>query len=102
LFLLGGLESIRGFDDRSIAASAYSLQKIEYRYLFDDASNLFLFFDGMIYNQKLPDGHKSDKPFGFGGDSPSIPGQASFPSAMRWENNLAIPSPFARPGCIWE
>ena len=67
LFLLGGLRSIRGFDERSIAASAYSIQRIEYRYLFDAAGNIFLFFDGMAYERRLPDGKVTDKPFSFGG-----------------------------------
>jgi outer membrane protein assembly factor BamA len=67
LFLLGGLNSIRGFDERSIAASAYSIQKIEYRYLFDAGSNLFLFFDGMAYETRLPGRKVTDLPFGFGG-----------------------------------
>ena len=67
LFLLGGLHSIRGFDERSLAASAFSLVRIEYRYLFGGPGNVFLFFDGMAYRQKLPGTDKSDLPFGFGG-----------------------------------
>ncbi len=67
LFMLGGLTSMRGFDERSIAASAYSIQKIEYRYLFDAGSNIFLFFDGMAYETKLPDRTVTDLPIGFGG-----------------------------------
>ena len=67
LFLLGGLHSIRGFDERSLAASAYSIQRVEYRYLFDAAGNMFLFFDGMAYERRLPDGKVYDMPFGFGG-----------------------------------
>jgi outer membrane protein assembly factor BamA len=66
LFLLGGLHTIRGFDERSIAASSYAIQRIEYRYLFDDSGNIFLFFDGMAYRQKLPERTISDTPFGFG------------------------------------
>jgi outer membrane protein assembly factor BamA len=67
LFLLGGLHTIRGFDERSIAASAYSIQRLEYRYLFDVTSHTFVFFDGMAYKRRLPDQTSSDTPFGFGG-----------------------------------
>lgn len=67
LFLLGGLHTIRGFDERSLAASSYMIQRIEYRYLFNSAGNIFLFFDGMAYREKLPGSDISDMPFGFGG-----------------------------------
>ena len=67
LFLVGGLHTLRGFDERSLAASAYAVQRIEYRYLFDESGNIFLFFDGMTYRQKLKNSIKSDTPFGFGG-----------------------------------
>ncbi len=66
LYLLGGIHTIRGFDERSIAASAYSIQRVEYRYLFDAAGNIFLFFDGMAYRARLPGGITTDTPFGFG------------------------------------
>lgn len=66
LFLLGGLHTLRGFDERSIAASSYSIKRIEYRYLFDGSGNIFLFFDGMAYSRKLPGSTISDVPFGFG------------------------------------
>jgi translocation and assembly module TamA len=67
LFLMGGIHSIRGFDERSIGASAYSIQRVEYRYLFEESSNIFLFFDGMVYKQKLPGSDISDTPYGMGG-----------------------------------
>ena len=66
LFLLGGINSIRGFDERSLAASAYSIQSLEYRYLFDTSGNIFIFFDGMLYNKKLPEKSIFDIPVGFG------------------------------------
>ncbi len=66
LYLLGGIHTIRGFDERSIAASAYSIQRVEYRYLFDAAGNIFLFFDGMAYRARKPTGITTDTPFGFG------------------------------------
>ncbi len=67
LFLLGGLHTIRGFDERSLGASAYAIHRLEYRYLFDESGNIFLFFDGMAYRQQLRERVISDLPFGFGG-----------------------------------
>lgn len=66
LFLLGGIHSIRGFDERSLAATAYSILRVEYRYLFDESGNIFMFFDGMAYRQNLHNTINSDMPFGFG------------------------------------
>lgn len=66
LFLLGGYNTIRGFDERSLSASSYVINRIEYRYLFDHSGNLFLFFDGMAYARRLPDKRTTDLPFGFG------------------------------------
>jgi outer membrane protein assembly factor BamA len=67
LYMLGGLHTIRGFDERSLSASSYAIQRIEYRYLFDDSGNIFLFFDGMAYRRKMHNRVISDTPFGFGG-----------------------------------
>jgi outer membrane protein assembly factor BamA len=66
LFLLGGLHSVRGFEERSLAATAYSILRVEYRYLFDESGNIFLFYDGMAYRQNLHNTFTSDMPYGFG------------------------------------
>ncbi len=67
LYLLGGIHTIRGFNERSIAASEYFIPRVEYRYLFDATGNIFLFFDGMAYRARLPGSTASDTPFGIGG-----------------------------------
>ena len=45
LFRIGGLKTLRGFDEESITASAYSIFTLEFRYLFDVNSYFQLFFD---------------------------------------------------------
>ncbi|MDF3079364.1 MAG: BamA/TamA family outer membrane protein [Sphingobacteriaceae bacterium] len=43
LYRLGGFNSLRGFDEQSILGSAYSFVNVEYRYLLEQNSFLFLF-----------------------------------------------------------
>ena len=54
LFRLGGLKSIRGFNEESIYASQYGIGTIEYRYLYEKNANLRLFTDfAFLKNQEL-------------------------------------------------
>ena len=68
LFRIGGLKSLRGFDEESILASAFGILTLEYRYLLEENSYLFLFADGAYYEN----GSRAnsllihDTPFGFG------------------------------------
>jgi outer membrane protein assembly factor BamA len=64
LYRLGGLRSLRGFDEESIYASSYSVFTAEYRLLIDRNSYMQLFFDQGIYENKLT--NISDTPYGFG------------------------------------
>ena len=66
LFRIGGLKTLRGFDEESIRASAYSIGTLEYRYLFEQNSYLFFFADGAYYERNGVDGYVHDTPFGFG------------------------------------
>ncbi len=66
LFKIGGLNTIRGFDEKSILASSYSIIKLEYRYLFEQNSNFVLFFDGAYYEKQNETKLISDIPFDFG------------------------------------
>lgn len=45
LEFLGGLNSIRGFDENSLPATSYSILTTELRYIFDHTSALFVFGD---------------------------------------------------------
>lgn len=63
---IGGLHTLRGFDEESIFASIYTIETIEYRYLLEQNSFLYLFFDGAYYESDALDQFVSDRPFGFG------------------------------------
>jgi outer membrane protein assembly factor BamA len=66
LFRIGGLNTLRGFNEESIFASAYSVATIEYRLLLEQNSYLFVFTDGAYYENHSTSQHLSDTPFGFG------------------------------------
>jgi len=68
LFRIGGLKTLRGFDEESIRASLYTIGKIEYRYLLEQNSFLFAFYNQAWYENQsrgLIDDRK-DTPLGFG------------------------------------
>ncbi len=66
VFRLGGLKTIRGFDEQSIYASTYGIINNELRFIFSKKSYLQVFFDFAWYECKLIGSYVSDTPFGFG------------------------------------
>jgi len=66
LYRIGGLKTLRGFDEESITASAYSIFTLEFRYLFDVNSFFHLFFDGAFYERNANSGYFRDTPYGVG------------------------------------
>lgn len=66
MFRLGGLNTIRGFDQESILCSNYSIANIEYRLIFDKNSALYAFYDIGYYEKNNPTEFINDKPMGFG------------------------------------
>lgn len=66
LFRIGGLKTLRGFDEESISASAYSVFTLEFRYLFDRNSFFQLFVDGAYFESNSQSGYIQDMPIGFG------------------------------------
>ena len=66
LFRLGGLNSIRGFNENFFFASDYAIATIEGQLFFNGLSNLFLFYDQAFVNQRIGDDAMEDTPFGFG------------------------------------
>ena len=66
IFRIGGLKTIRGFNEQSIFASGYGVATIEYRFLLEENSNIFLFFDQGVYEDRSGDTPISDIPIGFG------------------------------------
>lgn len=67
LFRLGGLKTLRGFDDESLYTSAYALGTIEIRFLLDENSYANLFSDAGWYERKIRDDVFQSYVVGFGG-----------------------------------
>jgi len=53
LYQIGGIKTLRGFDEESIFASSYAIGTIEYRYLLDRSSNIFSFIDLAIVQKNI-------------------------------------------------
>lgn len=66
MFRIGGLKTLRGFDEEAILASAYAIWKTEVRYLVEQNSYLFLFVNGAWYERKQRNYFITDTPIGFG------------------------------------
>jgi len=66
LYRIGGLKTLRGFDEESIFASAFSIFTLEYRFLLEQNSYLYVFGDGAWYENKNVNNYVTDTPIGFG------------------------------------
>ena len=66
LLKIGGLKTMRGFDEESLSASFFSINTIELRYLFDENSNVYLFSDIAYYQNKTDVNNFEDLPLSFG------------------------------------
>ncbi len=66
LFRIGGAKILRGFDQESIFTSWYIVNTLEIRYIFEEYSNFYAFYDLGHYTQKTETEDFSDQPFGFG------------------------------------
>jgi outer membrane protein assembly factor BamA len=64
LIRLGGVNSLRGFNDLELFVSSYALARIEARLIINTNSRLFVFFDQALTNNVVA--NISDQPFGFG------------------------------------
>jgi outer membrane protein assembly factor BamA len=65
LFRIGGLKTLRGFDEESIYASSYLIPTLEYRFLFGQNSNILLFAEGAWY-ENIAGYYIEDYPYSFG------------------------------------
>jgi hemolysin activation/secretion protein len=63
---IGGIHTLRGFNEESLFASSYSIFTAEIRYLLDQNSAVFLFCDVAWYERNLKSGYFNDTPKGFG------------------------------------
>jgi len=66
LFRFGGLNTLRGFNEEQLFASTKGQLTFEYRFLLDENSNVFLFYDQCFY-ENTSVSYKNDYPLGFGG-----------------------------------
>jgi outer membrane protein assembly factor BamA len=64
-YRMGGLNTLRGFDEESIFASSYGIGTVELKYILDQSSAFFLFYDQGWY-ERISGGYFTDRPFGFG------------------------------------
>ena len=62
MYRLGGLSSLRGFNEKEFFAESYLLSRTEFRSFFEDRSYAYVFYDHLIFNREL----QSDQPFGLG------------------------------------
>jgi outer membrane protein assembly factor BamA len=66
LFRLGGIRTLRGFNEESLFASFYTVGTIEFRYLLEQNSNIYVFFDQCYYERKMRNSYFHDIPYSFG------------------------------------
>ena len=66
LYRFGGANSLRGFDESIFFASVYSLQNIEIKYLFEQNSAFYIFWNGAYYYKNVVQNITEDFPWGFG------------------------------------
>ncbi len=66
LFRIGGIKSLRGVAEASIYASSYAIGTAEYRFLFEENSNLFLFVDQAWWEDQSRGALLTDTPLGVG------------------------------------
>jgi len=66
LFRIGGLRTLRGFDEESIYASSFAIPTIEYRFLFGQNSNILLFAEGAWYENNSTGVYINDTPYSIG------------------------------------
>ncbi|MFM1795000.1 MAG: hypothetical protein RL642_1385, partial [Bacteroidota bacterium] len=52
LFQIGGIKTLRGFDEESLFSSGFAIATLEYRYLLSRASYLFGFVDGAYVERR--------------------------------------------------
>lgn len=66
LLRIGGIKTLRGFDEESIFANLFTIGTAEYRFILERNSSIFLFADLAYYEKDIDGSFESDTPFGFG------------------------------------
>ncbi len=66
LYRIGGLKTLRGANEASIFCSSYLIGTLEYRFIFEENSNFFVFVDQAWWENTVKDRFATDTPLGFG------------------------------------
>lgn len=66
LFRLGGMKTIRGFNEDSFRASKYAIARQEFRFVPSHTTSIYLFYDYAWYEQEILNKNLSDRPKGYG------------------------------------
>lgn len=66
LYRIGGTNLLRGFNEESIYTQHYAVATVEYRFVLDQNSYFYTFFDAAFVAKKFEDKFSKDFPFGFG------------------------------------
>ncbi len=66
LYRIGGIKTIRGFDEESIFPSSFLISTIEYRFILEQNANIYLFYDYGIYERNERENYQKDTPYSFG------------------------------------
>ncbi|MCG9911617.1 MAG: hypothetical protein MH137_09995 [Flavobacteriales bacterium] len=66
LLRMGGINNLRGFDEEGLYLSSYAFGNVELRYLIEQNSNVYLFFNGGWGERRTTENYLRDTPYGFG------------------------------------
>lgn len=66
VYRIGGIKSLRGVNEASIFCSSWAVGTAEYRFLFEENSNFFVFVDQAWWEDRSSDPFLTDTPIGFG------------------------------------
>jgi outer membrane protein assembly factor BamA len=66
LFRIGGLQSLRGFNENFFFATKYALANVEWQLYFEETSYLFLFFDQALIEERIFIDNRFSQPSGMG------------------------------------
>ncbi len=66
LFRIGGLKSIRGFNEQSIFSDTYVIPSIEYRFLYNENGYIMIFSDAAYYTTNYNNQKFENKLYSFG------------------------------------
>lgn len=87
MYRIGGIRTMRGIDEESILASSFAIATLEYRYLMDSQTAIYLFMDQLWWEKKSNIRYEKDTPVSLAQASTSRQHQEYSPLITPWENN---------------